>query len=130
MAIEKFDYAELAADADELLQEFGQNGFIRRQVPGNGPANNPGKPTTKNYSANLVIVDYSAYERDGTLILATDKRAYVSSIGLKTADGQALDEIKPTDKLVEVSGQIWTIVRAMPLSPAGTIVCYDVQVRG
>jgi len=124
-----FDYGRSQQTAQRLIKRFGQRGSIRREVPGDGPAYDPGPSTDVDYAADLVIVDYTISERDGTLILATDKRAYVSPLGLKTAAGVSLDEIKPTDKLVEASGKVWTIVRAMPLSPAGTTVYVDVQVR-
>ncbi|WP_414461818.1 hypothetical protein [Hyphomicrobium sp. DY-1] len=124
-----FNYSKTAASAAKLIKKFGQHGAIRRLVPGNGPPYDPGPSTPVEFAADLVIVDYTISERDGTLILATDKRAYVSALGLKTTEGVPLDEIKPTDKLVEASGKVWTIILSKPLNPAGVIVLYDLQIR-
>lgn len=80
---EKFDYLESQQDADELIEEFGQTGAIRRTVivP---PANNWEEPVeTVTYHAVTVVPLPIAEERiDGTVILRGDKQVLISAEGL------------------------------------------------
>lgn len=116
-----FDYAETKADADELIAEFGQSGYVRRPTS-SGPAHNPTAGAPANHAATFAVIDYSAREVDGSRILATDKRALL-------AVGSLTITPATTDLLVEADAQVYKIVRVGTIKPAGTVVLYDLQVR-
>lgn len=119
-----FDYAEAQSDAEELIAYFaaGTTGAIRRTVVSGVPWD-PGSQTTTvtDYPCVLVQTNYSDREIDGSLIKATDRRVYVSTDGLS---------ITPTvsDKIV-VGGVPLEIVRVIPLEPAATVICWEIQAR-
>lgn len=118
----QFDYSRPRATADRLIAKFGQVGAIRRTVTTGGDPWNPGSGTTEttNYPATLVMLDYEAREVDGSLIRATDKKVLVSAdVSVEPAE---------SDQLV-VGGTALEIVSVKPLSPAGTVVLYEVQAR-
>lgn len=114
-----FDYAHTRAVAERLIKRFGQVGALRRTVNDDDPFN-PGQTTT-DYACTLAVLDYSKRDVDGTLIRQTDQLVYVSTAGLALSP-------TPTDKLV-IGGAVMTIVNVKPLSPAGLVVFYEVQVR-
>lgn len=114
-----FDYAHTRAVAERLIGRFGQAGLIRRTVSDDDPFN-PSQTTT-DYPCTLAVLDYSKRDVDGTLIRQTDQVVYLSTAGLTISPA-------PTDKLV-VGGTVMTIVNVKPLSPAGLVVFYELQVR-
>lgn len=91
-------------------------------MAGSGPAHNPGPPIPVDHDARLAGTDYSNFSRDGTLIQTNDKRVYVAAQGLAV-------DVLTKDKVVEADGTVWTVVRSLPLKPAGVVVFWDVQVR-
>ena len=117
-----FDYARAQATAERLLASFGARGAIRRQTPGSGPSYDPGPPVLTDHPATVAVTAYTAREIDGTRIRATDKKALVSSAGLPF-------EPTTSDKLLDASGQAYTIVNVEVLRPAETTVLYTLQVR-
>lgn len=120
--VEKFDYAEAAADAAELIEEFGQNGFIVRTPPGNGPAHNPGNGAPVPHAAIFAVVDFDARLIDGSTIRAKDKRVLLSTAGLTI-------EPVPTDK-IRIGGVDHSIVgEVKTLKPADIVVMYEIQAR-
>lgn len=108
------------ADADELIDEFGQDGVLRRPLM-SGPDHDPVEEEPDDHPAVFAVLDYSSREIDGTRVLATDKKAYLS-VGALT--------IEPTlsDQLV-VGGISHAIIRVKPLAPSGTVVLWELQVR-
>lgn len=113
------DYAEDRADADELIDEFGQDGKLRRETK-TGSSYSP-TITTTDYDCTFVVLDYRNREIDGTRILSTDKKALLKAGSLA---------ITPTtaDKLV-IGGVAHAIMNVAPLSPGGTVVLYEIQAR-
>lgn len=137
MAVELFDYAESAADALELLQEFGSQIVLKRAVPGTGPAHNPGPPTWVTYSAFAAILPASkgtieAFDNrleGGTLIeeklrfvLMATEITRTSEEGPATIEPQALD-------VLTFQGRDWTVLGQTPLNPAGVPVLYRMGVK-
>lgn len=118
--VERHNYAEDVADAAELIEEFGQAGFLRRIVS-TGPANNPTQTKT-DYDAVFAVLDYENRQIDGTRILATDNLVYLSAKDLPI-------KVTVTDKLVDAEGLVYNIVRPKRLSPAGVIVFWEIQAR-
>jgi hypothetical protein len=118
-----YDYARAKATADRLIEKFGQLGAIRRTGAGTGPEYDPTPGATTDYPARFAMLDYEASEIDGTRVLATDKKA-ILAVGSLTIT-VALD-----DKLVEADGTVYKIIPPLkPLSPAGTVVMYEIQCR-
>lgn len=117
-----FDYSRPQATAERLIGRFGQTGAIRRPGTATGPKHNstPGTPT--DHAARFAILDFTAREVDGSRVLASDKKALVSPVGL---------EIDPTtsDSLVDAGGSAWKIVGVETLRPAETTVLITLQVR-
>ena len=69
------------------------------------------------------MLDYEASEIDGSRVLATDKKV-ILAVGSLTIT-PALD-----DKLVEADGTVYRIIPPLkPLSPAGTVVLFEIQCR-
>lgn len=116
-------YAEMAAVADSMIAEFGQLGAIRRTVAPIGPDYDPAPGADVDYPAFFAVMDYAASEIDGTRVLASDKRALLA-VGSLTIT-PALE-----DKVVEADGTVYRIIPPLkPLSPAGTVVMYEIQCR-
>ena len=125
---DRFDYGPTHATAQRLLDRFGQDGALRRRVEGSvgsGDPWNPGSQTggsTTDYPVRLVLGDYTARERSGSNVGATDKRAYISTEGLP-------DDLEPRadDELV-VGGDAHAIVSLTAVNPGGTVLLYEAQV--
>jgi hypothetical protein len=113
------DYAEIRAEAEIAIAEAGQTAQIRRSSR-SGTAYDP-IITTTDHDCLVVEVGYTIQQIDGTRIMAGDKRLFVSTAGLS---------ITPTesDALV-IGGVAHEIVRVAPLSPAGTVVFWEIQAR-
>lgn len=118
-----FNYVASRATADRLLANFGQSVSLRRISSGG----TPWEPTqsTTDYATTAAIFDYTSRQIDGENILTTDRRAFVAA-GPLTAAG--ITSIAPPDALV-IGGTAIPVVRAVALSPAGTVVMYDCQLR-
>lgn len=114
------DYAEDRSDADELIDEFGQDGLLRRRVT-TGPVYDPAEAAPVDHPAVFVVLDYEDREVDGARILATDKRVLIAAGGLAV-------EPKTSDRLI-IGGTSHAIIQVKPFSPAGIIVVYELQAR-
>jgi len=115
-------YADMAATALELLQEFGQALTLKRTTGSSGPDPVTGVVATAGASDNQVTTglfrNYPARDIDGTRIQAGDRLAVLAST------------VEPllTDRL-EVDGEDWAIVDIVTSKPAATAIVYFVQVR-
>lgn len=114
-----FNYARTRATAERLIERFGQTGALRRTTSDSDPFN-PAQ-TTADHVCTFAVLDYAKRDVDGTLIKQTDQMVYLSTSGLAIAP-------ETTDRLV-VGGTALTIVSVKPLSPAGTVVMWELQVR-
>lgn len=114
-----FNYSKSQATAARLIAKFGQSAIIRRMVNSGDPWNPV--QTVTDYSCTIVELEYTAQEIDGTLIAASDKKVYISTGGLTITPAAS-------DNLV-YGGVSYSIASIKPLSPAGTVVYYEVQAR-
>ncbi len=114
-----FDYARSRATAERLIAKFGTAGAIRRAVK-TGPDYDP-EITETDYPCTLVTLEYDDRDIDGTLVLSTDKKIYVSTQGLSIT-------IEKSDRVI-ADGKAYVIERLKPLSPAGIVVLWEVQGR-
>lgn len=114
-----FDYTRTRATAERLLSRFGQTGALRRTTSDADPFNPV--QTTADYPCTFAVLDDAKKDINGTLIRETDQMVYLSTAGLSVTP-------ETTDQLV-VGGAPLTVVNVKPLSPAGTVVFYELQIR-
>lgn len=114
-----FDYTRTRATAERLLSRFGQTGALRRTTS-DGDVFNPTQ-TTADHACTFAVLDYAKKDVDGTLIKQTDQMVYLSTSGLSVTP-------ETTDQLI-VAGSPLTVVSVKPLSPAGVVVMWELQVR-
>lgn len=121
---EAFDYVDARNTADELIAEFGQAGAIRKTTAGSGgdpwnPASHTGG-SVGDTPCTLVVLDYDASERNGSLIEQGDRRVLIAAGGLAVVP-VAGDE-------VVIAGAAHPIKELSPLNPGGTVVMYEARV--
>lgn len=105
----KFNYARSQATAKRLITKFGQVGAVQRY------------PDYTDTPVNMVVLEYSTRDVDGTRITAKDRRIYVENVPF---------EISKNDRIKDAAGTVYEIIPPVkPLSPAGTIVFTEVQGR-
>lgn len=118
-----YDYGRAKAAADRLLEKFGQLGKVRRTGAPTGPEYDPTPGVDVDHDAFMAVLDYDDSLINGTRILATDKYVILAVGDLPIS--LALD-----DKLVEADETVYKIIPPLkPLSPAGTVVMYEIQAR-
>ena len=114
-------YSDMAATANELLAEFGMGITLTRTTPGAyNPATGGATDTTANHAAIGVKLDYAQSEIDGSLIRVGDQRVYLAPSLVVTPQ---------TGDTLTIGSEVWGVIASRPLSPAGTNVLHDVQVR-
>lgn len=141
MTIERFDYDEAAADADELMQEFGRSIVLKRALPGSTEPPyskfNPGPPVWAMYLVTAAALPASkgtieAFDNrleGGSLIDERLRYVLMSTVMKRTSEeGPAAIEPRSTDVLV-FDGSDWTVLGCTPLNPAGKPVLYPMGVR-
>jgi len=114
-----FDYLNSRATAENLLANFGQTATLT-QTANSGTAYSPTQTET-DHACTVVILDWKQSDIDGTLVLRGDKKAYISTQGLTVTPSK--------DDRLTVGGEAHEIVDLMPLSPAGTVVMWEAQIR-
>lgn len=123
-----FDYSKPALTADRLLKRFGTLALLRRGAvavydPNTG---GPSASTSVDEPITACCFDYEEKVIDGSLIQRGDKQAFVSVFA--PATGDKLLEPRAGDAFIWLN-ETYTIVRHKELSPAGTNVLFEYQVR-
>lgn len=115
-----FDYLASRDTASRLIAQFGRQMTIRKQVVGKYSA---GRAPVREqpYQATGVSLDYSQREIDGTRIRIGDRRVLLAVGGFSAPN---------TGDEIEIGCSLHRIVDMRPLDPGGTVVLYDLQVRG
>lgn len=113
-----FNYGRARATAARLIKKFGQTVQLRRTVR-IGPDWDP-TFTEESYAAIAAVMDYSDSEINGTLIMAGDKKVFLSE-GLTVAP-------ELSDKL-SIGGLVHSLMQVKPLAPAGLVVFWELQCR-
>lgn len=127
---EKFDYLESQQDADELIEEFGQVGAIRRTTIVREHEWEEGVETTIFHSVKVAVLPIEEKNIDGTLIKAGDQQALISPVGL-TVTPEVGDIVLVNGAFigsVYQGGEAWTVSMLKTLAPAGVTVLYDAVV--
>ena len=114
-------YSDAAADAKELLTEFGQTATWSHD--NNDGTFNPATGvstggTSTTYSAKGVLLDFQTNRVNGTSVLATDSR-FLMEVGNKPEVGD----------IITVNAVAYQVVDVQEVNPAGTPVLYEVQLR-
>ena len=113
-------YLSLAATAQRLIDKYGQTVTFTRTNAGTvNPITGIGTPAVDTtFSGNGIILNYSKALVDGINILSGDNRVLLSG---KT-------EPKNDDIIVAANGG-FKVISVKPLTPAGIVVMYEIQVR-
>lgn len=131
---------EARADAEEMLALIADDGFgqvivLSRTTTG-AYDTSTGKPgvTSTTQTGSGVVLEYSTFTRagvqntPGSLIQAGDRQLLLSPVD---ANGQPLNPPPAVDDLVTLAdGTTYTVTSAAPLSPAGTPIYFDCNLRG
>lgn len=119
-------YADLAADAQLLLAEFGQVVTIRRKTTGEyDPETGSASVTTVDQPGYGCVFDFGLYASGqsftaGSMIVAGDKQLLLSPVGMAA----------PTPgNIAVIGGETWSIVSVKVTAPAGVAVIYECQLR-
>jgi hypothetical protein len=116
-------YNDVAQIADDLFTEFGQKVTIvskgkRDYDPAIGGAA-PSSTTTQ--TTQGFEMSYASHEVNGTSVLATDIKVYLSPVGIT--------EPLHGDQLSLEDGRKFKVQHVMATRPAGQTVLYEVQAR-
>ena len=119
-------YAKMQATANRLLKGKGQSITLSRQTAGAyNVATGTAAVTTTTQTAYGAMFEYGDKNIDGTLIKEGDKQLLLSAIN---SAGTAL--VAPAlNDTVTINTVVYTVVRIKPLSPAGTTVLFDCNIR-
>ncbi|SCB25379.1 hypothetical protein [Rhizobium multihospitium] len=114
-----FDYDKARVTAERLIAKFGQKVLLRR-ITSVGPDYDPVQ-TSEDFPCSLVDLDQTQAHVADTLIHRGDRMVYLSTEGLSVTPTLA-------DKVL-IGGVEHAIIDIQPLSPGGTVVFWQLQVR-
>lgn len=117
-------YDNFASLAQRLIRSRGQEVKFTRAVAGSqDPITGVGTPGTSiTFTGFGLVFDYQSTLIDGVQIQAQDKRLLLEP-SLTGGNAPQIDDV------VTTANGNYTTLRVEPLSPAGTVVKYDVQLR-
>jgi hypothetical protein len=119
-------YSKMQATANRLLKGKGQEITLTRQTAGAyDPATGTAAVTTTTQTAYGAMFEYGDKNIDGVLIQEGDKQLLLSALN---SAGTALVAPQLNDT-VTINTVVYTVVRIKPLSPAGTTVLFDCNIR-
>lgn len=119
-------YADLTADADSLLSEFGQSVTLTHITAGAyDPDTGSVTNTTTTQTGTGAVFDFGLHQSGaaftaGSMIISGDKQLYLSAVGI-TAPAAG-------DQLT-IGSDVWSVVSVKTTAPAGTVVLYECQLR-
>lgn len=115
-----FNYAASAALASRLIERFGAVAVLKRLADATyDPATSSASPLVTNHATVAVVIDYDQRQIDGTLIRQGDRRAYMDAA-----------EAPRQGDVLTWQGADLRVVAVRPLSPGGTAVLFEAQLRG
>lgn len=122
-------YTKMQKTANKLLISKGQAVTLTHVEPGTyDPATGAtGAATTTTQTGTGAVLEWNARQFDGTLIKAGDKQLLLSPLN---TDGEEITAPVLGDTVTDVAGIVHTLVEPLkPLSPAGTVVLFDCNMR-
>lgn len=120
-------YAELAADTQALLDEFGQTVTLRKVTEGAyNPATGTVTQTTADHSTVAALFDFNLIQSGQlfspeTMILAGDKQCLMSALVSAVP--------VPNDRVIDAAATVWQVAGVKEVNPAGTPVLYELLLR-
>ena len=119
-------YSKMQATANRLLKGKGQEITLTRQAAGAyNVSTGTASVTTTTQTAYGAMFEYGDKNIDGVLIKEGDKQLLLSALN---SAGTALVAPQLNDT-VTINTVVYTVVRIKPLSPAGTTVLFDCNIR-
>lgn len=125
------DWAAAAADVDAGMREAGA--LVALHQPGSDGAYDTLTDTTsgatppQTHEAFGVVENYSTFSIAQGVVAAADRKLLLSPL---KADGTAMPEPVADSWTASIGGEEWEIKNVKPLSPAGTAVLFELQLRG
>lgn len=83
--------------------------------------------TTTTQTGSGVVENYSAHSIDGTVIQAGDIKLLLSP--LNSAGAAITKPVADKSTVTLADGSAWAVKRVDPLSPAGVVVLFELQMR-
>jgi hypothetical protein len=126
-------YTTAQKTANRLLKGKGQAITITRQSAGTyDPATGTSAVTTSTQKGWGAVLEYDTrqagiFNAPGSLIQVGDKQLLLSPLN---SAGTALTAPAVNDTATDASGKAYTITQVKPLSPGGTPVLYEINLRG
>jgi len=114
-----FDYARAQKTAERLIANFGTSAVLYKRAS-TGDAWAPTVAETA-HDCIAVALQYSLAERAGTLVEEGARRILIST--------NALEVTPVTDDRLTFDGVTYSLISVDPMSPAETVVYWDVQAR-
>lgn len=121
-----FNYARTVATAARLLARFGQT--VTLTVVSEGaydPEAGAATNTSAAYTGKGLPGSYAQRDINGTSIQATDVKLYLSPL---QTSGAVMPTPATGDKMT-VASVVYGVIDSRPMSPAGTVVLHEVQLR-
>lgn len=116
-----FEIAKGLADASAAVGN-GETLLVEVRTPGGlqGPASNrvEGPPVVR--FGRGVLLTYTTYERENTIIAETDRRLLL----------EIMDPLVTTQDLVYIGGKKYDVIRPDTIEPGGVPLMQVIQVRG
>lgn len=123
------DYAKLQQKVYDKGVKFGSYVYVTVTTRGayNSTTDSYATGSVATYTEYIVVTDFQQKDIDGTLIKPGDKKLLMSAIN----DLPRLDQLDETQEYkITHGGKDLEAVRLSALVPGGTVVMYEVQVRG
>jgi hypothetical protein len=113
-------YADIAATALELLDEFGVTVILKREAGGsvNPITGQEFAGVDASVTTTGIIKSYKDEAVDGTRVLSSDRELVLSN-----------EEAPSLSDRILINNQNWSVVNINTLSPAGVPIVYFCQVR-
>lgn len=113
-------YDNMATTALKLLTSKGQTVTFSREVSsGFDPALGIDTTSTTTFTGKAAHLNYKNSEIDGTQVIKGDSRLIL----------EATATVPLVSDTVTVDSIVWRVMDVEPVSPAGTVVIYKIQVR-
>jgi hypothetical protein len=118
-------YSDLADEAAALLLEFGQSVTLR-QLANSSYSGGSVTQTPTDYIGLGAVFNFAQRDIDGTLIKTGDQQLLMSVF---QTNGSAMPLPTTADQII-IGSTTYTIQPSRKVDPAGTVVLYDLHIRG
>ena len=115
-------YTRANVTANNILSKLGQSVMLTHKTAGSyNPATGTASNSDSQETGTGAVFDYGTKDVDGKLILQGDKQLLLSTQGITAP------KVKDT---VTIAGLVYSVESVSTLSPAGTVVLYELNIRG